>query len=53
MTKAMPSNQSKGPQRQEIEFWDDDCGLSDLARDAFAHLEHGEESRKNESTDEE
>ena len=38
MEKEMPPNEEREPQAQDIEFWDDDCGLADLAKDAFAAL---------------
>jgi hypothetical protein len=28
----------------EIEFWDDDCGLADLAKDAFANESRAKET---------
>jgi hypothetical protein len=33
------SAEKKSPPIPEIELWEDDCGLSDLARDVFAQLQ--------------
>jgi hypothetical protein len=38
MEKEMLPQEEREPQTQDIEFWDDDCGLADLAKDAFAAL---------------
>jgi hypothetical protein len=46
MEKEMLPSETAHPQPQEIEFWDDDCGLSDLARDAFAQLQRTSEPEK-------
>lgn len=46
MEKEMLPIEAGRPQPQEIEFWDDDCGLSDLARDAFAQLQQPSEPEK-------
>jgi hypothetical protein len=46
MEKEMLPIEMGRPQPKEIEFWDDDCGLSDLARDAFAQLQQPSEPEK-------
>jgi len=38
MEKEMLPEEENEPQAPDIEFWDDDCGLADLAKDAFAAL---------------
>ena len=38
MEKEMLPEEEREPVAQEIEFWDEDCGLADLAKDAFAAL---------------
>jgi hypothetical protein len=38
MEKLILPEEEQEPQAQDIEFWDDDCGLADLAKDAFAAL---------------
>jgi hypothetical protein len=46
MEKEMLPIETGHPQPHEIEPWDDDCGLSDLARDAFAQLQQPSEPEK-------
>jgi hypothetical protein len=38
MDKVIIPDEEGEPQAPDIEFWEDDCGLADLAKDAFANL---------------
>ena len=38
MDKVIIPDEEGEPQAPDIEFWGDDCGLADLAKDAFASL---------------
>jgi|WetSurSiteA1Bulk_404760.scaffolds.fasta_scaffold102080_2 hypothetical protein len=46
MNKELLTDDDDQWQRPAIEFWEDDCGLSDLARDEFAQLDRDSGPRK-------
>ncbi len=45
MEQEKPDRKEQLINPQDIQFWDDDCGLADLAKDAFATLKKPEDNK--------